>query len=343
MRYPWANTLLLVLVAIALVSGFFGLTNGDPDRRWYLWVHAAAGWGIVAVAAWKVAVVRRAFERRAGIDGDRPAFIVMSVFIVVVLATGMLWAFAGRRAVAGFSVLTIHETTAVAAALFLLWHVVAHRTVFRVRRARDRRAFLRLAGAGAAGVAAWQLSLLTQRVLGLPGANRRFTGSYETGSMTGRFPVVSWLDDDPERVDEGGWRLRIGGEVEAAREVTYADLAALASRRRTETIDCTGGWYSRQEWEGVPLWELVLAAGPREGADSVTVRSVTGYERRFSVEEAHAALLATSVGGRTLSHGHGFPARLVVPDHRGFDWVKWVTEVRVNRDGDWRQSPVPLE
>src|SRR4029079_15234436 len=38
---------------------------------------------------------------------------------------------------------------------------------------------------------------------------------------------------------------------------------------------------------------------------------------------------ATHVGGETLSVGHGYPARLIAPDHRGFQWIKWVTQVHV--------------
>ena len=38
------------------------------------------------------------------------------------------------------------------------------------------------------------------------------------------------------------------------------------------------------------------------------------------------------MGGEELSHEHGAPARLVAPDHRGFQWVKWVTRLEL-RDG----------
>jgi DMSO/TMAO reductase YedYZ molybdopterin-dependent catalytic subunit len=45
-------------------------------------------------------------------------------------------------------------------------------------------------------------------------------------------------------------------------------------------------------------------------------------------------MLATHVDGEELSHGHGFPLRLVAPGRRGFQWVKWVEEVRVTRRRD---------
>jgi DMSO/TMAO reductase YedYZ molybdopterin-dependent catalytic subunit len=48
------------------------------------------------------------------------------------------------------------------------------------------------------------------------------------------------------------------------------------------------------------------------------------------VEEARRALLATRVSRQPLPHGNGAPCRLVAPDRRGLEWVKWVTEVEVS-------------
>jgi DMSO/TMAO reductase YedYZ molybdopterin-dependent catalytic subunit len=110
----------------------------------------------------------------------------------------------------------------------------------------------------------------------------------------------------------------------------------------TVTLDCTSGWYSEQVWHGVPLRTLLAAAEPLGAAQSVTVRSVSGYERRFPLAEAEDALLALMVAGAPLSHGHGFPLRLVVPKRRGFHWVKWVEQIEVNETPAALQPPVPL-
>ena len=111
----------------------------------------------------------------------------------------------------------------------------------------------------------------------------------------------------------------------------------------TAVIDCTGGWYSEQRWSGIGLDELLALAGPTSDASSVTVRSATGYYRRFSMSEARSYILATHVGDAPLSRGHGFPARLVAPDKRGFEWVKWVEEIEVNDTSKWLQPPLPLQ
>jgi DMSO/TMAO reductase YedYZ molybdopterin-dependent catalytic subunit len=64
---------------------------------------------------------------------------------------------------------------------------------------------------------------------------------------------------------------------------------------------------------------------------------VTGYRWSFPLAEARDFLLATHVGGERLSHGHGFPLRLVAPQRRGFQWVKWVTRIELRRRRDASQ------
>ncbi len=73
------------------------------------------------------------------------------------------------------------------------------------------------------------------------------------------------------------------------------------------------------------------------------MRSSTGYDRRFPIEEAPGLLLATRFGGQALDAGHGFPARLVAPDRRGFWWVKWVVAIEVDGLPFWWQTPFPTQ
>ncbi len=87
---------------------------------------------------------------------------------------------------------------------------------------------------------------------------------------------------------------------------------------------------------------LLERVGTKDDARSLLLRSATGYARRFPLDEADDLLLATHVEDETLSAGHGFPLRLVVPGHRGYDWVKWVTEVEVSSEPGWLEPPLPL-
>jgi DMSO/TMAO reductase YedYZ molybdopterin-dependent catalytic subunit len=186
------------------------------------------------------------------------------------------------------------------------------------------------------------VAALGSRVFNVPGAQRRFTGSYETASFSGDFPTVSWLFDDPTPIDARTWQLRIAGAVEQPLAIDYARLLELATATLTATLDCTGGWYSTQEWRGAPVGQLLNLAQPKATAHTVIFHSSTGHDRRYSLAEARQLLLATHVGGTPLNHDHGFPARLVAPGHRGYDWVKWVIGIEVVESAWFWQLPLPL-
>ena len=100
------------------------------------------------------------------------------------------------------------------------------------------------------------------------------------------------------------------------------------------TLDCTGGFYSRQRWTGVRLARVLERAGPLPAASHVRVISHTGYRWSFDLRDARGLLLATGVGGGLLSHEHGAPARPVAPGRRGFQWVKWVVRVELHDGPD---------
>jgi DMSO/TMAO reductase YedYZ molybdopterin-dependent catalytic subunit len=137
--------------------------------------------------------------------------------------------------------------------------------------------------------------------------------------------------------------LAIQGAVERPLTFTYNQLRELAADSRTATLDCTGGWYTTQEWGGVAVARLLEMAGVQATADSITFRAVSGYQRRFTLDEAATFLLALDVAGEPLSHGHGAPVRLVAVEKRGVEWVKWITEIHVNTTGKVWQLPLPLQ
>ena len=149
------------------------------------------------------------------------------------------------------------------------------------------------------------------------------------------------MNDNPSPIDPSTWKLIVKGAADERVAYTLDDLNSDAEV--TATIDCTGGWHSTQIWRGVRLSDLLDAMTPDKSARSVTFRSITGYYRRFALDDARGFILATSVGGETLSHGHGFPLRLVAPGRRGFEWVKWVTELEVSATPSWLQPPLPLQ
>ena len=253
---------------------------------------------------------------------------------------GFVWSWTGPYFWWLFSGVSWHIYVGVALVPLLVWHWRHMRRPARKGLSVERRQFLRIAGLAVAGFVAWQASEGLLRAADFNGKSRRFTGSYEAGNFTGNdFPRVSWLNDDPDRIDVETWTVTVQGSAATRMVLTHADLTEDA--RVTATLDCTGGWHSTQEWSGAPLAGVLDSAAPTESARSVVVRSVTGYSRRFSLSDARGFLLATGVGGEPLSHGHGAPVRLVAPGRRGFEWVKWVAEIEISDAPGWWQLPLP--
>ena len=88
---------------------------------------------------------------------------------------------------------------------------------------------------------------------------------------------------------------------------------------------------------------LNYGKGHLPGALCLPYQENSRYAVDFDPRRDQVPEIALEVGGAPLSAGHGFPARLVAPGRRGFWWVKWVTDVRVEDAPWWRQSPFPLQ
>jgi hypothetical protein len=296
--------------------------------------HGVAAIIVILLIPWKSRVIRRGLRRARR---SRWASLVLAALAVTTLVTGVGYATGIVRSVGGVWGMWLHVAAALTLAPLAIWHVLARPA--RPRRSDlSRRNVLRLGLLGAASAGLYVATASVVGAAGLPGARRRFTGSYEVGSFDPpAMPHTIWLDDTVPAVDPDRWRLVV---VDGAgrRELTLAELSAFDVRLRA-TLDCTSGWYAHQDWAGVPVSALLRRTGD---ARSLLVHSVTGYWVRFPVADLDRLLLATSVGGEALSAGHGFPLRLVAPGRRGFWWVKWVDRIELQARPAWWQPPFPL-
>jgi DMSO/TMAO reductase YedYZ molybdopterin-dependent catalytic subunit len=328
------NVALLALLAGAVVTGALSFAIGGSWVRWAVVAHGVAGLGIVALAPWKSAISARGLRRHAS---RRALSFALFASVVATLVTGIGHATGLLSSLGPVSAMQVHVAAAVASLPLAVWHMLARKTLPH-RTDLSRRNLLRggvLLGGAAAGYAAVEGLV---HVAALPGRVRRPSGSYERGSFQpDAMPVTQWLNDPVPTVDLDGWALRIE-DADGERDVGYEELFAHRSAVRA-VLDCTGGWFAEQEWEGVVLSDL-LAGDDR--AASIELHSLTGYIRRLPAHDAGRLLLATRVGRRALSAGHGFPLRLVAPGRRGFWWVKWVDRVSLSETPWWWQAPFPL-
>jgi cytochrome b561 len=327
---------LFVAVATLLGTGVATILAGTPAAAWVIDLHAISGVVLVCLLPVKLWRVRHrvAPDRLTGV---RALSVLLAVDAAGALATGVWWIFGGSLDLGPWGLFHLHTALGLLVAPLLIAHLRyrIHSPETAVRH--GRRDAIRYAGLVATGAVVWRLQDPVNDALETAGADRRFTGSREDGSGEGnRFPVTSWVADDPDPVDAEEWTLTVGGRVASERTYGYSELPTGAADRAL--LDCTSGWYSDHDWQGVRVGDLLDAADPDEAAAWVQFRSVTGYRWSLPIEEARDALLGTRVDGERLSHGHGFPLRLVAPGRRGFQWVKWVDSVRVTRRrevGEW--------
>jgi len=274
------NVALLGLLAIAFLTGWLAFAFGTAPARLSLIVHATGGVAILLLLPWKSMIARRGLARPRG---GRWASIGLGMLVLLSIAAGLGHSTGLVLSWGPFSSMEVHVGAALAAIPLAVWHVVARR-VKVVRADLSRRTFMKGSVALGAAAVSYAASEILVRAATLPGGARRFTGSYEAGSFQPAvMPVSSWMFDAIPVHDPDAWTLRTPGREWSLRELATFDDRMIA------TLDCTGGFYSTQEWAGVRLDRLL----PDVRESSIRVVSSTGYDRRFRAGEAGSLLLAT--------------------------------------------------
>jgi hypothetical protein len=335
------NLGVFAIVIASTITGFATYLAGTRSDWWLFWLHGTIGFSLLALLWWKGKVIVRGLKSRWPSMSAYLSILTLGILFAIV-GSGIYSAMARGGKLGPWGMLEVHAGGAMIIVPLFIAHLVG-RWVPPAKRDVSRRVFLRAAALTGVGLAARAATEGITRGAHLAGSKRRFTGSHLIGKPGEAFPDVSWLFDSPAPIDERAWRLEVGGAVDEPFSMEYAVLTSQLQEQKRATIDCTGGWYSEQEWEGVRLGALLDRAGVHAGARSIVVTSVTGYKRAYPVEEARTLLLATRVGGKPLTHGHGFPARIVAPGRRGFWWVKWVRKIEASSAPTWLQTPVPLQ
>ncbi len=320
------NVGLVIVLTIAVLSGFAAFSIGTASFRWIVVLHGVFGLAVVVVSPWKTMIARRGLARhRRG----RWISLGLAFFTLVTLASGVTLITGLLDRLGPLTTMQIH----VGGGLITLAITFVHmwQRPVRPRRADlSRRAVLRATGTiGLAGIVYLGAEGIL-RVSGAPGRDRRFTGSHDFGS--GNPPPTSWLNDRTPLIDAANHRVELPSGLATVGDIDAYEDEVVA------TLDCTGGWHATNNWAGARLDRLL----GNVAGESIVIRSVTGYWRRFPLDQADRLWLATRIDDDGLRPGNGSPVRLVAPGRRGFWWVKWVERVEVDDLPPWWQPPLPL-
>ena len=328
------DRLLAVLVVALAATGLVSLRMGAVADAWLFGLHGLLGAALAVTVAWKVA---RSLPKAISARRWRRVALgsILSLATIAALVGGFGWVAGGRLLTVGaWTVLTIHAWVGLVLIPLALVHLLPRRWRLLIPHPRpvaarrtgpilSRRRLLAAASLGVASIVLFGASQFADRV---NGGIRRFTGSrwLPAGGVP---PPTTFFGEGAPDLDPMTWRLQVHGRGRDT-HLSLPELSALGEVDRSAVLDCTSGWALETTWRGVPLTAVLAAAGA--GTDRrVVVRSATGWATSLSPDEIDQALLAVGVAGGPLPVANGAPCRLVVPDHRGLDWVKWVTEVEV--------------
>ena len=134
--------------------------------------------------------------------------------------------------------------------------------------------------------------------------------------------------------DFAEWRLAVDGLVERPLALSLAQLKALKQRTQITRHDCVEGWSAIGEWTGVPLGDLLRAAGLRAEAKFVVFHcadllgGVPYYESIDLIDALHPqTIVAHTLNGAPLPVKNGAPLRMRIERQLGYKHAKYVERI----------------
>jgi DMSO/TMAO reductase YedYZ molybdopterin-dependent catalytic subunit len=334
------NLLLLTLTLVLVGSGLLGWIVPDAQAGTWYDLHRLAGVALLLTLIWKAPIVRGSLTRRLARPSLRrstvPGLLTITAALgALILGVGWSLGLLGLESFGGYSPLNVHVQLGLLLVPLVLWHLWRRweRSPPLVSVVR-RRVLLGLGGLAGAALVGWRLADATAARM-IPEGVRRASGSRHVGSFTGNaYPETIWLFDRAPLLFEETWTLEVTLRGHTLATLGLHDLAPLPRLTHDAILDCTGGWWSEQRWEGWRVHDVLALAGLASGDGRAVqgvaeVVSIAGHRMTYPLAELQWMLLATHVGGEPLTPGHGAPVRLVAPGRRGFQWVKWVTRIDV--------------
>ncbi|MBN1438653.1 MAG: molybdopterin-dependent oxidoreductase [Anaerolineales bacterium] len=142
----------------------------------------------------------------------------------------------------------------------------------------------------------------------------------------------------PQTVSLDTYRLQVTGLVDRPLSLTYEEVLGLDLYSKVVTLYCVEGWDATILWEGVLIDDLLQEAQARAEARIAIFHAADGYTSSLPVEylRDRQILLAYKMNDVVLPAERGFPFQVVAEDKWGYKWVKWVTEIELSDDPNYR-------
>ncbi len=143
----------------------------------------------------------------------------------------------------------------------------------------------------------------------------------------------------PQEIDVESYTLGITGLVADSTSYSYDEvLNRYQQYKKVVTLDCVEGWSVTILWEGVLVRDVLADADPLADAEVVIFHAYDGYTTSLPLDYImdNDILMAYKMNDVVLPPERGFPFQLVAESKWGYKWIKWITEIELSDDADYR-------
>jgi DMSO/TMAO reductase YedYZ molybdopterin-dependent catalytic subunit len=143
----------------------------------------------------------------------------------------------------------------------------------------------------------------------------------------------------PQQINLSTYQLKITGLVTNQQNYTYDEiLTNFTHYEKVVTLDCVEGWSVKILWEGILIQDLLNESQPDVNATTIIFKAYDGYTTSFPLNYTtdNKILLAYKMNNVTIPPERGFPFQLVAESKWGYKWIKWVTEIELSDNTNYK-------
>ena len=143
----------------------------------------------------------------------------------------------------------------------------------------------------------------------------------------------------PQYIDIADYKLQVTGLVENPKSYTYDEVIEENKHyKKVVTLNCVEGWSVNILWEGILVKDLINSSITLPDAKVVIFHAYDGYTTSLPLEHItnNNIMMAYRMNEVDLPPERGFPFQLVAESKWGYKWVKWITEIELSDDVNYR-------
>jgi DMSO/TMAO reductase YedYZ molybdopterin-dependent catalytic subunit len=98
------------------------------------------------------------------------------------------------------------------------------------------------------------------------------------------------------------------------------------------------GWDTTILWEGFLVNDIIQESKPSNESTIIIFHAYDGYTTSLSIDYIieNNIMIAFKMNNVTLPPQRGFPFQLVAESKWGYKWIKWITDIELSNDTDYK-------